>query len=91
MEDLTVSTDMQLYPNPAVGSMYAKFNVPVGDYSVKILDMSGAVRYSNTVPNAVAGEQVISLNSALLPNGTYLLTIIDANGKPQTSNFVVSK
>lgn len=91
VEDLTVSTDMQLYPNPAVGSMYAKFNVPAGDYSVKILDISGAVRYSNTVPNAVAGEQVISLNSALLPNGTYLLTIIDANGKPQTSNFVVSK
>lgn len=83
---------LQVYPNPAMNEVFAKFNISKpGSYTLKLTNSTGNSIYTNTININAIGEQIISLNTELLEQGSYRLTVISADGKQQSEGFVVIK
>ncbi len=92
IDQTAADNTLQVYPNPAVAQVFAKFNVDnLGTYTLRISNAIGNTVYTNSINISTVGEQMISLNSELLEQGTYWLTVISADGKQQSQGFVVVK
>lgn len=88
----TYENSLQVYPNPAMNEVFAKFNISnPGSYTLKLTNSTGNNIYTNSININAIGEQIISLNTVLLEQGSYWLTVISADGKQVSEGFVVIK
>lgn len=78
---------MEVYPNPATGTVNVKFEAKGGNYSVVVTDLAGRQVATTAVANAT-GVQVVALPIDGLSAGNYLVTIAN-NGASYTQNLVV--
>lgn len=78
---------MEVYPNPASGSVNVKFEATNADYSVAITDLSGRQVASKTITNA-NGSQTVDMPIEGLATGNYLVTV-SSNGASFTQNLMV--
>ncbi|MBA2612046.1 MAG: T9SS type A sorting domain-containing protein [Bacteroidetes bacterium] len=85
-------TDLSVYPNPCNGEFTIKYDIlKRTDIKVDILDMKGAV--IRTVVNVNAqfeGKYNIPVNAADLPNGIYIVNLIN-NGKRYTEKLIIER
>ena len=74
-------TDFSIYPNPANDRIFVQPGAQMeGAINLSISDLTGRVVYSTNFWNAIAG-QAISINTAGLAEGVYLLQLITEQAK----------
>jgi hypothetical protein len=78
---------MEVYPNPASGSVTVKFDATSADYAVAITDLSGRQVAARTITNA-NGSQTVEMPIEGLATGNYLVTV-SSNGASFTQNLMV--
>ena len=79
-DELTESSVVEVFPNPAKDRLFIRFAEPVSEeVSVRIYDMKGRLVYS-----LEANEQVLSIPTTGLAMGVYSL-VINRNGTSNTS------
>ena len=78
---------MEVYPNPASGSVNVKFEASSADYTVAITDLSGRQVASKVITNA-NGSQTVEMPIEGLATGNYLVTV-SSNGASFTQNLMV--
>ncbi len=78
---------MEVYPNPASGSVNVKFEATSADYTVAITDLSGRQVASKVITNA-NGSQTVEMPIEGLATGNYLVTV-SSNGASFTQNLMV--
>ncbi len=78
---------MEVYPNPASGSVTVKFDATNADYAVAITDLSGRQVAARTITNA-NGSQTVEMPIEGLATGNYLVTV-SSNGASFTQNLMV--
>lgn len=76
-------SEIKIYPNPAQDAFYINPQ-STGAIHIKILDLSGKVRYENQFGYGLE----CSLSTAGLPNGIYVVEVVQ-NGKKYFSKLVV--
>jgi hypothetical protein len=81
------SIGMEVYPNPASGSVTIKFDAASADYAVAITDLSGRQVASKVIANA-NGSQTVEMPIEGLATGNYLVTV-SSNGASFTQNLMV--
>jgi hypothetical protein len=81
------SIGMEVYPNPASGSVTIKFDATSADYAVAITDLSGRQVASKVIANA-NGSQTVDMPIEGLATGNYLVTV-SSNGASFTQNLMV--
>jgi hypothetical protein len=69
---------LKVYPNPASTHLTIDIEKP-GNYHVTLTGIAG---------QTVLSQKSINIDISSLPNGTYLLTIYDADNKPISRNKV---
>lgn len=71
-----VSKPFVIYPNPAHGAATVQFNAQAaGKYTIKVMAANGKV-VTSTAISATAGSNRAVINTAGLPAGAYLVTIV---------------
>lgn len=78
---------MEVYPNPASGSVNVKFDATGADYAVAITDLAGRQVAAKTITNA-NGAQSVEMPIEGLATGNYLVTV-SSNGASFTQNLMV--
>lgn len=86
VEEVT-TIGMEVYPNPASGSVTVKFDATSADYAVAITDLSGRQVAARTITNA-NGSQTVEMPIEGLATGNYLVTV-SSNGASFTQNLMV--
>lgn len=81
------SIGMEVYPNPASGSVTIKFDATSADYAVAITDLSGRQVAYKVIANA-NGSQTVDMPIEGLATGNYLVTV-SSNGASFTQNLMV--
>lgn len=80
------------YPNPAVNSTNIKFGLnESADVTVTILDNTGRTINTITKNGLSKGENTITVETANLPAGNYVYTLLSSNGGQVASQFTVVK
>ena len=70
---------LQLYPNPAHGTLGVSFNtVFTTEFTIGIYDMNGK-KVLEQKYNSAAGENTFNLNISSLAPGDYILNMVSAN------------
>jgi hypothetical protein len=82
-----VTIGMEVYPNPASGSVNVKFDATSADYAVAITDLAGRQVAAKTITNA-NGAQSVEMPIEGLATGNYLVTV-SSNGASFTQNLMV--
>lgn len=82
---------MEVYPNPANAEANVTFNLNnTADVNITVTDLSGKVVYSNALGNVAAGKSEVSLNTAALSNGVYMINVAVDNAV-STQKLVIRK
>lgn len=82
---------VKLYPNPASDILYAEFDNNGSDYFVcEIKDMMGRVVIQKQY-NAVNGKTKFEINTSVLAQGTYILSITDSSDRSSKQLFSIGK
>lgn len=86
------STVLSIYPNPGNGEFTIKYDVVKrADVRIEIFDMKGVlVRTVVSVSQQYEGKYQIPTNLNELPNGTYIVTLIN-NEKKTTERLVIAR
>lgn len=72
---------VRAYPNPVVNSLNVDISAPVNVKATMLVsDVSGKTHLQQQV-TLTAGQNMIHVSSARLASGTYILKVIDENGK----------
>jgi hypothetical protein len=80
--ELPASVDgMALYPNPTAENTTLRMDLNAQDGgAVRILDMQGALVYTQNIGQLSIGTNIIRLNTADLANGLYMISVELENG-----------
>ena len=82
------SVSVKAYPNPVIDNLNLKFkNFDSGRYDVKVYNIVGRQMMSNNY--FISGDQTVSLDVASLPKGTYLYSVVDANGETVLTKRII--
>lgn len=82
---------MGVYPNPTNADANVSFSLNnAADVNITITDLSGKVVYSNAVGNVAAGTTEVSLNTASLANGAYMINVA-ADNAVSTQKLIIRK
>jgi hypothetical protein len=72
--------DVLVYPNPSFGEFNFRFmNFPQGDYYIEIFNVVGKTITKNRISKI--NDSSVHLDLSWLRKGTYIYSILDANGK----------
>ena len=75
-ENNSVINKTNIYPNPTNGDTRVEFNLTnASSVSVKVMDITGKVVYTQNESNKAAGEHTIDINAASFRSGVYYVTI----------------
>jgi len=84
----TLKDNMIMYPNPTSDNTTLVFNLnEVSDVTVKIYTISGSLVKTITKKNLDGGKQSLSLDSAEMPKGTYIVKM-NAGQQNETAKFI---
>ena len=74
---------VQLYPNPVVARQFAvRFNVPEGNYTLRMTDILGRQTLSQTILNVKGTQQIENMQlPSTVQKGMYLVKLIDQSNK----------
>lgn len=87
--DVPMSADLSIYPNPTAWSAsVTSRTVPPGSYELVVLDITGAVRYRESISVSESRSLAGTIDLHLLPSGYYLVRLINA-GMPELSYPVI--
>lgn len=82
---------MGVYPNPANADANVTFSLNnAADVNITVTDLSGKVVYTNALGNVSAGTTEVSLNTAALSNGVYMINVA-ADNAVSTEKLVIRK
>lgn len=82
---------MGVYPNPASANANVTFSLNnAADVNITVSDLSGKVVYTNALGNVAAGTTEVSLNTASLSEGVYMINVA-ANNAVSTQKLVIRK
>jgi hypothetical protein len=82
---------MGVFPNPANAEANVTFSLNnTADVNVTVTDLSGKVVYAENLGNVAAGTTEVSLNTAALSNGVYMVNVA-ADNAVSTEKLVVRK
>ena len=88
LKEITITTDVLLYPNPASTMANFRFlNENITDFDLQVLDMTGKSIEYKTFQQG----NILSLDISNYMNGVYLLKFIVKNEKPIVKRLVVQK
>lgn len=84
-----VTDAINVYPNPVTGPLlYVKFSNPPANFNVRITDVIGKT-WTDHVDVSAISAGVLPVNVSTLPQGVYMLQVIDQSGTPlRTIRFV---
>ena len=86
--NLTTSTKLDIYPNPAHGVVTINLtNLPLYNNALTVTDMAGAIVINKQSLNGSA----IKLNVDNLQPGTYMVKVVTAEGIVAQSKIMVTK
>ena len=84
------NTDLQLFPNPSNGSCsfryYNNSNEPA---QVQVLDIRGALIYSESILPQQTGEQTVKLRNTPFKSGLYIVTLKTPEGQVKFGKLIV--
>ncbi|NVK63566.1 MAG: T9SS type A sorting domain-containing protein [Flavobacteriales bacterium] len=82
---------MGVYPNPANANANVTFSLNnTADVNITVTDLSGKVVYTDALGNVAAGTTEVSLNTASLSEGVYMINVA-ANNAVSTQKLVIRK
>ncbi|MDG1334004.1 MAG: T9SS type A sorting domain-containing protein [Crocinitomicaceae bacterium] len=82
---------MGVYPNPANAEANVTFSLNnTADVNITVTDLSGKVVYTNALGNVAAGTTEVSVNTAALSNGVYMINVA-ADNAVSTEKLIVRK
>jgi hypothetical protein len=74
------SVSVKAYPNPVIDNLNLKFkDFNTGNYDVKVYNIVGRQIMSNNY--FISGNETVRIDVSNLPKGTYLYSVVDANGE----------
>lgn len=81
---------VSLYPNPSNGQFTIEMNIEnASDYVINIFDLSGKLVLTES-QRANAGSNNLSINASKLSKGTYVLQMINKEGKRYVNTLVIN-
>lgn len=91
IEENTLVTSMNVYPNPAIDETTVSFELAnASDVVITVTDLSGKAVYSTSMSNVAAGLTETSINTSNLSNGVYVVKVSSDNAV-STQQLVVRK
>jgi hypothetical protein len=78
---------MNVYPNPASGSLNVSFEANNADFVITLTDLQGRVISSKEMTN-LNGTQLVTFSTENVASGSYIVTVA-SNGTKTTKNVVV--
>lgn len=82
---------MGVYPNPTNADANVSFSLNnAADVNITVTDLSGKVVYTNALGNVAAGTNEVSLNTASLSNGVYMINVA-ADNAVATEKLIIRK
>lgn len=69
--------DLNVYPNPSNGMFNFSYNVPAGQYTLKVFSMTGQPLYTTILSNEMG---VATYDASTLPAGSYFCTLSNDQG-----------
>lgn len=79
VNELTNATGMKLYPNPTTNNATLSFtSIEATELNVHVLDMSGRSLFNTTI-NTTVGAQNLSIPTADLQSGAYIILVDDGS------------
>jgi hypothetical protein len=91
LNNLTTVENVTVYPNPATTNLNINVKATASNQlNIKLVDLTGRVliQESNTV---VSGDNNLTINTALLSAGNYILNITDNNGGSMNKTIAITK
>ncbi len=86
-DELELTNELKLYPNPASSVTYLSFTSDrPGGYSIELTDITGKVLLRKT-GKSLRGENKININVSKYENGMYLLKLMDKNHSVKSVMF----
>lgn len=81
-------TSLSMYPNPASNELNVVFDVSANmQANIQIVDVTGKI-VQNHLINAVAGGNVVSMNTGSLNSGIYIMRLV-INGSSETRRLII--
>jgi hypothetical protein len=79
--------ELNVYPNPASGSLNVAFEANNGDFVISLTDLQGRVVSTKEMTN-LNGTQVVTFSTEDIASGSYIVTVA-SNGTKTTKNVVI--
>lgn len=88
-EELTVNTDLDIYPNPSKGLIYINLiKALTNGERIQVADLSGKVVFSKQLDQAVLDGSKLKLDLTHLPKGNYILSLF-SNTEISSGQFIL--
>ncbi|MCH2224036.1 MAG: T9SS type A sorting domain-containing protein [Crocinitomicaceae bacterium] len=82
---------LNVYPNPAIDETTVSFALNnASDVNVTVTNLAGQEVYTNALGNVAAGTSEVSINTAELSNGVYLVNVV-VDGAASTQKLIIKK
>lgn len=90
-ENSLTTSRLSVYPNPAANIIHVSAeSYPPGDFSIKVVDVSGRVIMEVQYPSGSKVNGPIDLDISSLKAGIYMVQLSGADGLTRASKFIVS-
>lgn len=76
---IDANNTLSAYPNPASNVISVKFQANASITSVKMLDNTGRIVYSQQV-STIQGENEVTIQASTIPQGAYFIVVGNSNG-----------
>jgi hypothetical protein len=87
--EVNFANSISCYPNPSNGQFTVEMNIEKAtELTVNVFDLSGRNVYSMQ-QSAFAGNNIININASNLSKGTYLLQMINSEGKRFVNTLII--
>jgi len=87
--DVSFANSVSCYPNPSNGQFTVEMNIEKAtELTVNVFDLSGRNVYSQQ-QSAFSGNNIININASNLAKGTYLLQMINSDGKRFVNTLII--
>ena len=91
LDEVANVSNINLFPNPANEATTVSFALNnASDVNVTVTNLAGQEVYANALGNVAAGTSEVSINTAELSNGVYMVNVV-VDGAASTQKLVIKK
>ena len=91
LDEVSNVNGMNVFPNPTNADANVSFTLNnAADVNITVTDLTGKVVYTNNLGNVSAGKSEVSLNTAALSNGMYIVNVA-ADNAVSTQKLAIRK